>query len=209
MVHGYLRLYLCMIHSCTTYCVVCVNGWRESDLLNSDSPTLRAGCASDLHRFAVRSFSRVNLKRCAVIIQVASDLHHEIALSGSRLAQPLQPAPGADMLVLAGDIHSETAGIELYSDHPIPVIYIHGNHEPYQCAYPTLVDEMREQASTRTALRLTAHSTVIHPMTRLTDCDRLTRAICGPSLYIQSANVVRKVFVCVAHRCCEQTQEKT
>jgi hypothetical protein len=99
-------------------------------------PDTMRGCASDLHRPAVRSFSRVNLKRCVVIIQVASDLHHEIAVSGSRLAQPLQPAPGADVLVLAGDIHSGTAGIELYSDYPDLEPAMSENAAGCQCNQP-------------------------------------------------------------------------
>src|SRR5258708_4943961 len=83
-------------------------------------------------------------------LQIASDLHHEAA--SGEMAQPLQPAVDAEVLVLAGDIANGTHAIDLYADYAIPVIYVHGNHEPYEQAYPALVDNMRKRA-TGTAVR--------------------------------------------------------
>jgi Icc-related predicted phosphoesterase len=64
-------------------------------------------------------------------IQLASDLHLEFlgkSFPGTRI---IEPAPGADVLVLAGDIHNGTKAIEAFSDWPVPVIYLAGNHEFY------------------------------------------------------------------------------
>jgi predicted phosphodiesterase len=79
-------------------------------------------------------------------IQIASDLHHESALSVSALSRPLAPAPDADALVLAGDIHEGTAAVELYKGYPIPVVYVHGNHEPMHHRYPALIDELNQRS---------------------------------------------------------------
>ncbi len=69
-------------------------------------------------------------------LQLLSDLHLEVH---SRLA--IAPAPGADLLVLAGDIGSYQPGSRLLDDSfglarfsprhgwPTPVIYLPGNHE--------------------------------------------------------------------------------
>jgi predicted phosphodiesterase len=62
-------------------------------------------------------------------IRVLSDLHLE--------AEPFEPpAALADIVVLAGDIHNGTAGIEWAKQHfAIPVVYVAGNHEPYDGEY--------------------------------------------------------------------------
>ncbi|CAG1018673.1 hypothetical protein BURC_03478 [Burkholderiaceae bacterium] len=56
-------------------------------------------------------------------LQVVSDLHLE-----TEVFQP-QPAPGAELLVLAGDIDSTWAGLELFRGWPVPVVFVAGNHE--------------------------------------------------------------------------------
>lgn len=56
-------------------------------------------------------------------IQLLSDLHLETE------AYTPRPAPGADLLVLAGDIDSTWRGLTLFADWPVPVIYVPGNHE--------------------------------------------------------------------------------
>ncbi|HEY0857731.1 MAG TPA: metallophosphoesterase [Albitalea sp.] len=56
-------------------------------------------------------------------LQVVSDLHLE-----TEAFQP-QPAPGAELLVLAGDIDSTWAGLELFRGWPVPVVFVAGNHE--------------------------------------------------------------------------------
>ena len=66
-------------------------------------------------------------------IQLMSDLHLEVHPH----FRP-EPAPGADLLVLAGDIGAYQArnqvqdadfGLSLFADWPVPVVYVPGNHE--------------------------------------------------------------------------------
>ncbi|MCV2367775.1 metallophosphoesterase [Roseateles oligotrophus] len=56
-------------------------------------------------------------------IQLLSDLHLETE------AFLPQPAPGADLLVLAGDVDSSWRGLQLFRDWPVPVLFVPGNHE--------------------------------------------------------------------------------
>jgi hypothetical protein len=56
-------------------------------------------------------------------LQLLSDLHLE-----SESFEP-QPAPGAELLVLAGDIDSSWAGFERFARWPVPVLFVAGNHE--------------------------------------------------------------------------------
>jgi hypothetical protein len=56
-------------------------------------------------------------------IQLLSDLHLE-----TEDFEP-QPAPGAELLVLAGDIDTTWRGLELFAGWPQPVIFVAGNHE--------------------------------------------------------------------------------
>lgn len=56
-------------------------------------------------------------------IQLLSDLHLE-----TEVYEP-KPAPGADLLVLAGDIDSTWAGFEKFRNWPQPILFVAGNHE--------------------------------------------------------------------------------
>ena len=56
-------------------------------------------------------------------IQLLSDLHLETEVFTPR------PAPGADLLVLAGDVDSPWAGLQHFADWPVPVLFVPGNHE--------------------------------------------------------------------------------
>ena len=56
-------------------------------------------------------------------LQLLSDLHLE-----TESFDP-QPAPGADWLVLAGDIDATWAGYERFAGWPVPVLVVAGNHE--------------------------------------------------------------------------------
>ena len=56
-------------------------------------------------------------------IQILSDLHLETE------QVVCQPAPGADVLVLAGDIDSHWRGLDQFQGWPVPVIFVPGNHE--------------------------------------------------------------------------------
>jgi Calcineurin-like phosphoesterase len=58
-----------------------------------------------------------------VKLQLLSDLHLETE------AFDPQPAPGAELLVLAGDIDARWAGLERFAGWPVPVLFVAGNHE--------------------------------------------------------------------------------
>ena len=71
-------------------------------------------------------------------VHVISDLHLEFA--------PFQPNNvDADVVVLAGDVHTGKNGIkwilEAFRDRP--VIYVLGNHEFYGQKIPKLIDEIK------------------------------------------------------------------
>lgn len=79
-------------------------------------------------------------------LQIASDLHHEMAVVSNDASRPLRAEPSADVLVLAGDIHEGTRAVELYGGYPIPVVYVHGNHEAYSQRYPELLSTLAERS---------------------------------------------------------------
>lgn len=74
-------------------------------------------------------------------LHVLSDLHLEFA--------PFQPIPvKADVIILAGDIHTGKNGIRwiLQTFPDRPVIYVLGNHEFYGQKTPKLIGEIKELA---------------------------------------------------------------
>jgi hypothetical protein len=56
-------------------------------------------------------------------LQLLSDLHLETE------AFDPEPAPGAELLVLAGDIDSTWGGLQRFAGWPVPVVFVPGNHE--------------------------------------------------------------------------------
>ena len=62
-------------------------------------------------------------RRRLMRLQLLSDLHLE-----TETVLP-QPAPGAELLVLAGDVDSRWLGLERFRDWPVPVLFVAGNHE--------------------------------------------------------------------------------
>ncbi|HEX6705130.1 MAG TPA: metallophosphoesterase [Albitalea sp.] len=56
-------------------------------------------------------------------LQVVSDLHLETETC------EIAPAPGAELLVLAGDIDSRWDGLAQFAAWPVPVLFVAGNHE--------------------------------------------------------------------------------
>ena len=79
-------------------------------------------------------------------IQLASDLHLEFLQHDWPLERVIAPVPGADVLVLAGDIANGDSACQLFADWPTPVIYVAGNHEFYGHAIDSMRDQMREAA---------------------------------------------------------------
>jgi hypothetical protein len=91
-----------------------------------------------------------------VRLQLLSDLHLE-----TEVFEPT-PAPGAELLVLAGDIDSGWGGLERFRHWPVPVIFVAGNHE----------FDQREVTQAWPALR--AHCTGLG--LRLLECESLVVA---------------------------------
>ncbi|MBV8502112.1 MAG: metallophosphoesterase [Paucibacter sp.] len=56
-------------------------------------------------------------------LQLLSDLHLETE------AYEPEPAPGAELLILAGDIDSNWEGLRRFANWPAPVLFVPGNHE--------------------------------------------------------------------------------
>jgi predicted phosphodiesterase len=76
-------------------------------------------------------------------IQLASDLHLEFLQErwpGERLISPM---PGADLLVLAGDIANGLQALKLFVNWPVPVLYVAGNHEHYGNSIEPMLRQMR------------------------------------------------------------------
>lgn len=74
-------------------------------------------------------------------IQIASDLHLEY-LRNEHPDHRIVQHTDADVLVLAGDIANCRDGIIAFSDWPVPVVYVHGNHEFYGDEYHAVRDRL-------------------------------------------------------------------
>lgn len=79
-------------------------------------------------------------------LQIASDLHHEWVQSRFKGAPLLELSPQADVLVLAGDIHSHTLGLGPMLALGKPVVYVAGNHEFYGKQFQATLDSLRAEA---------------------------------------------------------------
>ncbi|MFM0292138.1 metallophosphoesterase [Paraburkholderia sp. RL17-380-BIE-A] len=78
--------------------------------------------------------------------QIASDLHLEMLYRFADY-RVIEAAPDADALILAGDIHSHTHAIKAFADWPVPVYYVHGNHEGYSAHYYGVTTEIARAAT--------------------------------------------------------------
>lgn len=78
-------------------------------------------------------------------IQLASDLHLEFLQKRFPGERIIAPHPDADVLVLAGDIASGTQAMALFTDWPVPVVYVAGNHEFYR--YTIEEERLKMQAA--------------------------------------------------------------
>ena len=87
-----------------------------------------------------------------MLVQLASDLHIDLIESRFPGARLIEPAPGADVLVLAGDIHRSTEAVAAFADWPTPIIYVIGNHESFSADWE----------KSRAALRAACAGTNIH-----------------------------------------------
>ena len=78
--------------------------------------------------------------------QVASDLHINFLDGVHEDGLGIEPAPGADALILAGDIGVGTEGVQAFADWPVPVFYVPGNHESYGDDLDACIAKLREAA---------------------------------------------------------------
>lgn len=101
--------------------------------------------------------------------QLLSDLHLE-----TEAFDPV-PAPGAELLVLAGDIDATWAGLAKFAAWPVPVLFVPGNHEFDGREWQTVVPTLRAHCQ---ALGINLHyrETVLH-----SGADgRTVRFVCTP-----------------------------
>lgn len=102
-------------------------------------------------------------------IQLASDLHHEFATGSSAWRLPIDRATSADVLILAGDIHHRSQGVELYKNFPAPVVYVHGTHELYGGDLREVEQEL-QRASVGTSIKYLECDEVVVANTRILGC---------------------------------------
>jgi Icc-related predicted phosphoesterase len=76
-------------------------------------------------------------------IQIASDLHLDLLQERFPGFRAVEPAASTDVLVIAGDIHHGTGAVDLFSDWPVPVIYVQGNHEAYGATLDETIGSLR------------------------------------------------------------------
>ena len=88
-------------------------------------------------------------------LQLLSDLHLE-----TESFEP-EPAPGAELLVLAGDIDSTWQGFERFRGWPVPVLFVAGNHEFDRRDLTPTWPALRERCSALGFTMLECESTVI------------------------------------------------
>ena len=60
----------------------------------------------------------------------------------------MPPVVGADVVVLAGDIHVKRHGLQwiFKQNFEVPVLYVLGNHEFYRANFPSLIDQLKVAA---------------------------------------------------------------
>lgn len=104
-------------------------------------------------------------------IHFASDLHLEYlnrrfpdCIRVDRLFTPF-----ADLLILAGDIHTGTQAIDKFGQWPHPVLYVPGNHEFYDCVVDPQVQKLRE-ASKDTAVIVLSRDEYVDQGIRFLGC---------------------------------------
>ena len=119
-----------------------------------------------------------------MLLHIASDLHLE------RLKTPSTPNElldrvESDVLVLAGDIHRLDRVAEFFSDWPVPVVYVHGNHELYHRDYGTALRSAREQFARTNIHFLEGQERVINNVRFLGCClwsDFALHGMAGPAM---------------------------
>lgn len=88
---------------------------------------------------------RRDSSRPLVKLQVLSDLHLEFC--GGMPRRCAVPPVVGDVLVLAGDIGEGSAALEAFAHADVPVVFVHGNHEPFGAQLGVAQQQLREAAA--------------------------------------------------------------
>src|ERR1700748_2725492 len=88
-----------------------------------DPATARRKTATGRISSAQDGRSRAGYPPPTMRLQILSDLHLETETFDA------QPAPGAELLILAGDIDRDWEGLRRFAAWPVPVLFVAGNHE--------------------------------------------------------------------------------
>jgi predicted phosphodiesterase len=94
-------------------------------------------------------------------LHIASDLHLDLLEPYHPGYRVIDPVPDADILVLAGDIHSGAEAIRAFRDFGKPVIYVPGNHEYYRHQFWVARQELHRAAEGTNVLLLDDGEVVI------------------------------------------------
>lgn len=103
-----------------------------------------------------------------MLLQIASDLHLERLIDRSTVDGILDRAK-SDVLVLAGDIHRVDRVARYFADWPVPVIYVHGNHDLYHGDYVATVQLGRAQLA-HTNVKFLEEQEIIFDSVRFLGC---------------------------------------
>jgi len=126
-----------------------------------------------------------------VRIQLASDLHLEFLERKDPQARLVVPAPGADLLVLAGDIHNGVKGIEAFAYWPVPVVYLAGNHEFYDHDWESTRQDLRS-ACAGTQVTFLDNDSIEFKGVRILGCTLWTDFRLGESTQAQAMEAVER-----------------
>ncbi|MEX3953917.1 metallophosphoesterase [Paraburkholderia sp. EG287B] len=119
-----------------------------------------------------------------MLLQIASDLHLE-RLEPMATPDALLDRVRSDVLVLAGDIHRLERVAGLFADWPVPVVYVHGNHELYHRDYAVALRHAREQYARTNIHFLEGQERVIDDVRFLGCClwsDFVLHGMAGPAM---------------------------
>ena len=97
---------------------------------------------------------RLNREHDPMRLQLLSDLHLE-----TEAFEP-EPAAGAELLVLAGDIDSSWVGLKRFRGWPVPVLMVAGNHEFDQRELTQAWPDLAEHC-TRLGIRLLERESLV------------------------------------------------
>jgi hypothetical protein len=123
-------------------------------------------------------------------IQIASDLHLEMLQRSFPDFNPVARSD-ADVLVLAGDVATGADAVDLFAQWPVPVIYVHGNHEAYGMDYHALPGMLRARAA-GSAVRYLERDMLVMGDVRFLGCCLWTD---------YALNGMREVSMAMAGRC--------